>query len=321
MTRTSATPSSLVLAVLGIATLALAGSAGAADPGMYQFTDPGSYLKDFSIIKAGGDFHIFYIRGRAGSTESWEELGNEVDFGHATSRNLRDWNIAAPVMKTRPGTWESRNVWAPHVVEHDGRFYMYYTGVNQNVAQQIGLATAEADLLLWWRHPDNPVLTPPVWSGWSEDEWSDGRDPCVLLGDDKHYLYYSTAGPNPAGATKEGVIAVAESTDLVHWETVGPAVLTDYIPESPCVFQHGEHYYLITSAQGRGVWRSDNPVEGWKPFDLELPEQLTGFEVFRDGEAWFIAGFEPKKGGNSVWISPLRWRDGKPTVVLPQESN
>lgn len=287
-----------------------------ARPGVYQFTDPGVYIRDFTLVSHLNQIHLFYNRGRAAETQSWEDPGNEVNFGHAVSRDMRSWEIQAPILPTRSGTWEDRNVWAPHAFIKDGVAHLFYTGVNQAVAQQIGMATSE-DLLLWGRYENNPVFTPPDWTGFRADTRSDGRGPCVLDDGGKYYLYYSTS--QTTDGEMKGAVGVAESTDLRNWTDRGAALVTESAPESPMVFRHPEKpwYYMILAAQEQGVYRSRDPLTGWEPYEMTLPPRTTAHEVFQVGDAWFIAGIEWKMRGNSVWISPLRWEDDAPVVVLP----
>jgi beta-xylosidase len=71
-------------------------------------------------------------------------------FGHAVSTDLINWEVKEPVLQTKEGEWDEYQVWAPHVIYHEGEYWMFYTGVNNNVAQAIGLAKSR-DLYHWER--------------------------------------------------------------------------------------------------------------------------------------------------------------------------
>ena len=66
------------------------------------------------------------------------------------------------MLPVRPGKWDNLHVWAPHIVEQDGVFYMFYTGVTwvpgvYNRYQRMGVATS-TDLETWNRL-DEPVFS------------------------------------------------------------------------------------------------------------------------------------------------------------------
>ena len=281
----------------------------------WDIADPGHFMKDYTIIWAKGALHCFYIRGEAGERQSWEDLPNETDFGHASSTDLEHWQIHEPVLPTRPGTWESRNVWAPHAFRFGGMYWMMYTGVNDTISQRLGLAHS-GDMFDWHRYEANPVITPGAWAAWSETAWGDGRDPCVWVEDGVAYCYYS--GKLAVPDRQVGVIACSVSTDLQHWVDVGPVLETTYIPESPQVFRNGGRFYMLTSAQGHGSFESVHPIHGWRPCDFVKPPGVTAQEVFRVGDRWYISGFVWKTHGNMIRIWPLEWTDGVPRVALPQ---
>lgn len=296
----------VIAAILPLMTLE---AAAFAEPrGMYRFEDFGCQFGDFTLLKAKGIYHLYYTRGFAGSGQTWESPGNAIDFGHAMSRDLKNWDIAAPILPVRPGCWEERSVRSPTGFKFNNLFYLFYTGIDMAAAARIGLATSE-DLLIWDRTDANPV--------WKPSETHPGRsragDPCVLTDGDTHYLYYSaieTASSN----NKQNVIAVAESRDLIHWQD-HDAVITSATPfRSPTVFKHEDVYYLITCGTQNIAFRSSNPLTGWEQFAMDFPAGLIHLEVFQDGEAWFIAGVEKRAKGDILWISPLRWEGSRPII-------
>jgi arabinan endo-1,5-alpha-L-arabinosidase len=54
--------------------------------------------------------------------------GRSLNIQVARSRDLVSWTHLGDALPAKPG-WASRtqDFWAPHVAEHDGRFYMYYS--------------------------------------------------------------------------------------------------------------------------------------------------------------------------------------------------
>ena len=111
------------------------GIQGPGDPFLYE--TPFKFVKDFSIVQAeDGRWHIFSITGDLLGSHTWEADGQERTFSHASSVNLRDWTSHPPVISISDdayadgkGRFKDRNVWAPHVIRHDGRYWMFYTSV------------------------------------------------------------------------------------------------------------------------------------------------------------------------------------------------
>ena len=84
--------------------------------------------KDFTMVKKDGVFHLFYIRRDV--TIPMED--SENDLGHAVSTDLYSWTQLPPVLHVRSDSWDNRHVWAPSIVERDGVYYMFYTGVSDS---------------------------------------------------------------------------------------------------------------------------------------------------------------------------------------------
>lgn len=285
---------------------------------------PFKFLADFSLIRdKQGLWHIFAITGDFDRTGSgWRPDGEARTFSHSTSTDLRHWTAERPVLsitdKTYPdgrGRYEDRNIWSPHIVCRDGRYYMFYTSVNQFVSQSISLAISD-DLEHWTEYESNPVFTLEGvdWAVWQRDRWADCRDPVVFRDGDTFYLYV-TAEAKTADSTRGGAVSVARSTDLLHWSAPEIALHTPYIPESPQVWKSGNKYYMTTSERGEGTWVSNDPVRGWEkaPFprppvlDREkyvVPAPGKAEEVVPLADGSFIVGTMAYRGwgGDSIYF-------------------
>lgn len=53
--------------------------------------------------------------------------------------------------------WESRVIYSPYLLEHDGKFWNFYNAKGETGREQIGFAISE-DLVHWKRHKQNPVI-------------------------------------------------------------------------------------------------------------------------------------------------------------------
>ena len=137
-------------------------------------------------------------------------------------------------------------MWAPHVVVHDGRYWMFYcAGGSSPTEYRIHLATS-TDCTNWERVSANPLIV----------DGYEARDPMVVRIEDRWVLYYT------ATSTSEGghfVVAAAESDDLLRWSG-RRIVYRDQMhgtmggpTESPFVFPRGSSYYLSIGPDWAGL--------------------------------------------------------------------
>lgn len=190
------------------------------DPATGGFRPLSGSVADFTAIEKAGRFHFFYIERRLTEATPFYP-GNEIYFGHASSADFAAWEVHDPVLLVRPGTWEGAHVWAPFVIPWKGRYLMAYTGLNDRLSQDIGLAFSD-DLFRWERWEGNPVspCRDRSWSFWRADGIASCRDPHLLEHDGKLLMTYTAN-------TCDGrsCIALAESADGLRWDDRGPILL------------------------------------------------------------------------------------------------
>jgi hypothetical protein len=239
--------------------------------------------KDFSIIKKGDWYHLFYTRVRRFSPRHYEGGGtrilNEVTFGHAMSRDLENWFPLDSVLTIHPGSWDAHHVWAPDVVEKNGVYWLFYTGVVDAQlsasptdwvprTQTIGAAYSTDANLQTWTRVAAPVWAPCAGNGLPGVPWAlcstgipdgsnDFRDPFVLpppygSPPGTPWLMYYSARPNYDPYNY--VVGVAQSAvgPGGSWSDVG-AVWDTYTPtsnsqlESPTVFERNGVWHMFTT--------------------------------------------------------------------------
>ena len=181
------------------------------------FRPIGGKVADFAVAHLDGRVHFFYIERRLQEGTPFYP-GHETYFGHASTADFTRWQVHDPVLLIRPGTWEGVHVWAPCILQRGHRYIMAYTGVNQHVSQNIGLASSD-DLLEWKRWDTNPIspCRDSAWAFWREDGIASCRDPNLIEHDGRFLLTYTAN-------TKEGAscIAMTSSPDLATWRDQGP---------------------------------------------------------------------------------------------------
>lgn len=284
-----------------------------------MFTEPGMALVDHSFVEKDGKMHLFYNRGYIGF--EWDTRFVDT-FGHAVTDDLVHWTIEPPCFSAQKGGPDDYQVWSPGIVKRGDTYYMYYIGVNINVAQSICLAVSR-DLYHWERYDQNPVVIPGEWGEWHEDRWSDCRDSMVFVDDDgTAYLYYCTSMRQQDG-TMVPALGISSSRDMLNWTDKGAYRfdICDITLESPFVLKKDGKYYLFYTNCGYGTAYavSDNPVTGWKSLGMLLEKQGKPLlpanvpscaEVFSFRGNWYISCAERQPGCEQyLEIFELFWNE------------
>lgn len=271
-------------------------------------------IADHSWIRdAQGVFHLFFQNEGVGSGRSSIE--------HYSSPDLVRLDYVGVALSPNPLGWESFGLWAPHVVERDGVYFMFYTGVDgrgANASQRIGLATS-TDLVHWTRRPINNC---PETSGdgcvYTCDEswtaWSGGpvaynhqcRDPFVIWdADGASWVLFATA----KSLNQYAMITVARSADLDHWTGEGyldatrrlengvGAQATGGQAENAQVFAHQGTFYLLFS----DWWDTEDADSVASPRTMVQYATSTTLRADAAGSPhWVYRGSIPDPGVNAV---------------------
>ncbi|GAB3655161.1 hypothetical protein GCM10028791_26240 [Echinicola sediminis] len=254
------------------------------------------YAYDHTVIyhQDEGKWHLYGI------------INDNREFIHLTADSLTQegWE------KHDSFRYKGQEIWAPHIIESDGRYHMFYTSIG--VPRQIRYAVSED--LYNWKHP----FKEPLFA--FKNEHTDNmknKDPMVFKYKDQWIMYYSMMKDD-----KHWVVGYSTSKDLIKWSdpkicfdehTESPGV------ESPFVVQRGDYFYLTLSARPwpHGAqeffiskspfhWESKDLVKSVYPWHAaELVEDLDG--------QWYMTR---SSGDQSDFrIAPLQWNDGLKPVI------
>jgi beta-xylosidase len=202
------------------------------------FTNPlfaGDY-SDPTILRVGQDFYM---------THTSYSYAPGLIVWH--SRDLVNWLPIAHVVKETHG-----EIWAPDLVEHDGRYYIYFP--------MGGLYVVHAE------NPHGPWSAPINLN-------LGGIDPGHVVGPDgTRYLHF--AGGKAIELSADGLSTVGEEKKVydgwsfpADWKTEGVWL------ESPKLTRRGEYYYLTCAEGGTAgpatshmavVARSKSPLGPWE---------------------------------------------------------
>jgi hypothetical protein len=249
------------------------------------YAPPDGGIADFCLINDGYNWHLYHIYREFGRPMDCHAPGQETKIGHAVSKDLATLTPASPAICARVGEWDSAHLWAPSAVQSGGKYWMFYTGMSDDLCQKIGVAVS--DDLFEWEYPlQQPVVdvTRYAWAASDPRGYTSCRDPYVVRLDGVWGCYYTARSMKG-----DPVVGIAVSLDLLDWEDRG-YVLSRPLhgsesggtsgTESPCVFRRGDLYYLVYN-QGRGIRYtfSDNPFDfGSEPI-RRLMDGIYNFEM------------------------------------------
>jgi arabinan endo-1,5-alpha-L-arabinosidase len=239
---------------------------------------------------------------------------DERQFAHASADKLLQtpWKTEPFALVADEEKWKENALWAPHIVFHDGLYFMFYTGGGDfdGGLFRMHLATSP-DMRTWTRDESNPLFI----------DGYHARDPMVLKVGEEWVMYY-TANSEPAGGNH--IVAYRTSPDLVNWSDrktafTDPTIGTGGGPtESPFVVRRGPYYYLFLSMRhgyipgfyaDTGVFRSTDPFH-WSLEDQVGEIEAHAVEVIRNSDGqWYVSHCGWYQDG--VYLAPLSWHDGQ----------
>ena len=219
-----------------------------------MFAIDDKWVWDFWLVQDKDVWHLYYLQAPK-SLVNPELRHWNVTFGHATSKNLIDWENKGTCFapSTQP-SWDDYTTWTGSVIQADGLGHLFYTGTSRSengTKQRIGHAVSK-DLHTWSRVGTGLALdiNPEYYEEYTPSWWHDRamRDPCVIANPNgKGWLMYYTARiadtktPNDGGA-----IGLATSPDLVEWHHHKPIYSGDFGQlEVPQVFEYKGHWYCL----------------------------------------------------------------------------
>lgn len=252
------------------------------------------------------------------------------------STDLHTWEAVGDAMPEL-ATWVfAGRTWAPGVIEVDGSFIAYYTAAQLGTGLQcIGRAVADDPEGPFIDDTDAPLVC-------QEDEGGSIDASPFRAADGSLYLYWKNDG-NCCGLdtwlygqrlADDGLALTGEPVRLL----VQDAEWEGSVIEAPFMWTHDERLYLFYSGN---AFDSAAYAVGYATCDAPLgpcakaPENAilvtSGVAegpghnsiVEFDGRTWIIyhawpPHFFASSDARTMWVSELRWQDGKPVVDGPR---
>ena len=290
----------------------------------------GQRIGDAWYLEEGDTVHAFFLVAPLARKSSWQ-------IGHATSHDLVHWDyLGVALSPGPPGTWDDKGLASGSVIRRDGRYWMAYTGHKHEdfFVQRVGMAWSD-DLVHWEKLPENPTseADPAFYEIESTGQRSltHWRDPFLFDAGDR-VIQYVCARRTDGDVTSRGSIGMAQSTDMIRWESMPPPEhdrMTEEM-EVPQLYSIGGRYYLVFCTHdfwlappyrarfpGHAFRSTDYSMVGDSPtgpFRIhgtgeiisEAPEgRLYASQLVALGDDWFLLG-TVGRDANSGISDPLR---------------
>ncbi len=250
-------------------------------------------IGDITIIKHNSAYHLFHLI-----------IPNHDYIAHAVSSDCISWKrVKNALFVGHPGEWDDDMLWTMHVCEKNGKFEMYYTGLqrkDRGVVSRIGYAESK-DLMDWEKtqnkiYPIEPKGIYYETATMNPRTWLSFRDPFKFEHNGEVYLLLGARtvhGP----VSRRGCVGLVKITNDA-FELMPPLFcprVYDDI-ECPCVFRFHGRYYLI------GSIRDDIKVRYWFApeffgeyhsfhADVILPQGNYAARVLQEGDHLLIYNF------------------------------
>ncbi len=250
-------------------------------------------IGDITVIVHEGVYHLFHLI-----------IPNHDYIAHAISHDGISWKrVNNALFVGHPGEWDDDMLWTMHVIEKNGLFLMYYTGLerkDRGLISRVGLA--ESTNLIDWEKNRNtifPIEPKGIFYETAKTNprtWLSFRDPFYFEYKGESYLLIATRilkGP----VSRRGCVGMVKITnDIVELmpPLLYPMMYDDI--ECPCVFELNGRFYLL------GSIREDIKVRYWFAadffgeyhsfnVDVLLPQGNYAARTVLDGEHLLIYNF------------------------------
>ena len=307
------------------------------------------WIWDSWYTRAGETWHAFFLMADRSLGDPDLRHFN-VTQGHATSTDLRAWDVRGVSLKPSEGpAFDDLTVWTGSVIRGpDGLWHQFYTGgsrAEDALIQRIGHAVSP-DLDTWTRVGADGLCLDmsPAAAGDYEIEhmighWHDRamRDPYVIADPegDGYLMFFTARAPGIAEANAGGAIGFATSPDLYSWTLQPPVFVGGFGQmEVPQVFSANGRWYCLfcTSAEhwsaqyraanpqkpvtGNHYLIADSPRGPWRIapggfFDGSLPCKRYAARMLETDAGWVVIGFAD--GGRAEFGGYLL--DPEPVVI------
>ena len=172
---------------------------------------------DPSILRDGDDYYMTF--------SSFDAYPGLVIWH---SRDLVNWQVIGPALFKNVGS-----VWAPDLVKHNGRYYIYFPGISPNRSNYVIWAD---DIRGPWSAPIDLKLT--------------RIDPGHAVGPDgKRYLFLSAG--ELVQLSDDGLSTMGPTKKVYDgWKYPADWIVETFAQEGPKILRRGDYYYMVLAEGG-----------------------------------------------------------------------
>jgi beta-fructofuranosidase len=193
-----------------------------------------------------GEYHLFYQHN------PYKPRWGRIHWGHAKSTDLVHWEHLPIALAPDSGIKELHCYSGCCVIADNGTPTIFYTNIGaksfatavHRYAEQWA-ATSDSDMLVWEKHPDNPILSEGKHH--KDEMLRNWRDPYIWKSGATWYMVIA----GQVKGEKVGGVLLYQSSDLYDWKYLGPlyrgGLYLGKTWECPNYFQLGEKYVLVIS--------------------------------------------------------------------------
>lgn len=201
-------------------------------------------------------------------------------FDCFSSKDLVNWTKHEKILTNDEVKWAKRAMWAPSVIEKDGKYYFFFGANDVHPGQLGGIGVAVAD------KPDGPykdLLGKPLVNGIING--AQPIDQYVFKDDDgTYYMIYGGWRHCNIVKLKNDFTGIESFDDGTYFKEITPEGYT----EGPCVFKKNGKYYFMWS---EGGWTGPNYAVAYAISDSIFgPHKRIGKIIEPDPDVAFGAG-------------------------------
>ena len=216
---------------------------------------------DPSILKDGDDYYMTF--------SSFDAYPGLVIWH---SRDLVNWQPIGPALFKNVGS-----VWAPDLVKHNGRYYIYFPGISPNRSNYVIWAD---DIRGPWSAPIDLKLT--------------RIDPGHAVGPDgKRYLLLSAG--ELVQLSDDGLSTVGAPKKIYDgWKYPDEWIVEGFAQEGPKIIHRGDYYYMVLAEGGTAGPATGHMVVAARSTSIEGPWENSPYNpILRtksSAERWWSKG-------------------------------
>lgn len=288
------------------------------------------YGGDPAALVVGDTVYLYVGHDVSTDAESSKSIYNMPEWVCYSSKNMTDWTYEGVVMKATDIPWrnDDTSAWASQMVEHNGKYYLYYCtwAKTDDGKQSIGVAVSDSPTGPF-RDIGRPLVngsaTEPQSSNWND------IDPTVLVetvdGVERRYLawgngkyYVCELNEDMISVTDQNNDGIIDGNDIREPKFLN--MQTTYT-EAPWLYKRDGKYYLFFAAGWRermAYATADSPYGPYSFGGIIMPPTATSNTnhpsvIDFGGKTYFIYhnGSLPRGCGfrRSVCIAQLRFEE------------